>query len=214
MIFYSLGISTSIVPLQYPCPESLSLIHLLCQLFIFLSNLNLRSLRIWNLVSNLEKPRLQTLTSHRHCPSEFKFHMSETSYCATCLSPFYTVVISNFLHFSQTPHSTTSLLAHSRKPCSYFTEKIEAFTTLLAWPQSDQVIYTCTQSLHPNPSGALVFSHHRDQRLSIIPFLDPSHQHLSILKPFPFSKKKLRRLFNSTLSLRYHHLSSLCSQNS
>lgn len=165
---------------------------------------------IWNLVSNLElKPRLQTLTSHRRCPSEFKLHISKASYCASCLSLFYTVAISNFLHFFSNPSFYHISPCSQQKTLLLLHRENRSLHTVLAWPQPDQVIYMYTLSLHPNPSGALVYSHHRDQDLSIISFLDPSHQYLSI-----FSKKKFRRLLNSTLSLRYHHLSSLCSQNS
>lgn len=126
------------------------------------------------------------------------------------LNPFYRAGISDFLRFSQTLHPTTSLLVHSRKPCSYFTEKIEISHSILTWSQPDKVpwhaLFLCIL-----PLLGLLFSttlEIRTYQWFPFPLLDPSHQHLNILKPFPFTKKTLGKLFNSTESLRYHHRSS------
>ena len=129
-----LGISISpTVPLQYPCPESLSLIYLLCQLFIFLSILNLRFLTIPNLVSHLElKPRLQTISSQRRCPYEFKLHEPKASYCASCPSSFYTVAISNSLHFFLKPSFYHISLCSQQKTLLLLHRENRSLHTLLA----------------------------------------------------------------------------------
>lgn len=114
-----ISISISIVPLQYPCLEYLPLIHLLRQLIIFLSTLNLRFLMIWKPTSNLElKPQLQTLPSHRYCPSEFKLHIAKHHIVLVAtlhstngyfnLSAFF----SNPYHISLCSQQKTLLLLH------------------------------------------------------------------------------------------------------
>lgn len=208
-ISYLLGISISpMVILQNPCLESVSLISFALPMVLFPLNPSFKVSTDPQSPCLILNSNLSSRSSpHTGCPSEFRLHMSKTiilcqmplffphSSYFKCYALFLKPLIPPQLSLDQ----KTLLLLHRGN---------RSLHSLLIGPQCDKHLHMHFLCI-PTPLGLLFAAtlETRTYQLLPFPFLDPSHQHLRILKPIPFSKKGnqktvwLRSLLGTTISL-------------
>lgn len=189
------------VILQNPCLESVSLISFALPMVLFPLNPSFKVSTDPQSPCLIFNSNLSSRSSpHTGCPSEFRLHMSKT--IILCQMPLffphssyfkcYALFLKPLIPPQLSLEQKTLLLLHRGN---------RSLHSLLIGPQCDKHLHMHFLCI-PTPLGLLFAAtlETRTYQLLPFPFLDPSHQHLRILKPIPFSKKEIRKLFGSVVS--------------